>query len=108
MKAAVERAVAACDGREITSQHLSPVLQGAGDDRAASALIPGATLSEIEREAILRTLEECAGSTARAAQILGISVRKIQYKLKEYRGGNMARRRRADVLPLSRAGRLST
>jgi DNA-binding NtrC family response regulator len=99
----VERAVERCDGREIGGHHLSPALQGAGEDRAGSALIPGATLDEIEREAILRTLEEVGGSTARAAQILGISVRKIQYKLKEYRGGNLARRRRGGVVPLHRA-----
>ena len=42
------------------------------------------TLAEIEREAILRTLELAGGSTAHAAEILGISVRKIQYRLKEY------------------------
>ena len=39
---------------------------------------------EIEREAILRTLEMVDGSTSRAAEVLGISVRKIQYRLKEY------------------------
>jgi two-component system NtrC family response regulator/two-component system response regulator HydG len=39
------------------------------------------------REAILRTLEMVGGSTSRAAEILGISVRKIQYRLKEYASG---------------------
>jgi DNA-binding NtrC family response regulator len=48
------------------------------------SLIPGASLYEIEREAILRTLEMVGGSTTRAAEVLGISVRKIQYRLKEY------------------------
>jgi len=101
---AVDAAVARCDGREIGVRDLSPVLQGAGEDRAGSALIPGATLSEIEREAILRTLEEVGGSTARAAQILGISVRKIQYKLKEYRDGQASRKGGTAVLGLARAG----
>jgi two-component system NtrC family response regulator/two-component system response regulator HydG len=32
------------------------------------------------------------GSTSRAAEILGISVRKIQYRLKEYASGNAPRR----------------
>jgi len=50
-------------------------------------LIPGGSLHEIEREAILRTLELVRGSTARAAELLGISVRKIQYRLKEYADG---------------------
>lgn len=43
------------------------------------------TLHELEREAILRTLATVNGSTVRAAAILGISVRKVQYRLKEYR-----------------------
>lgn len=41
-------------------------------------------MSDIERFAILRTLEAHGGSTSRAAETLGISVRKIQYKLHEY------------------------
>jgi two-component system response regulator HydG len=72
------------------------VLHGAsGEESGGSALIPGATLFEIEREAILRTLEQVSGSTARAAEILGVSVRKIQYRLKEYKAGQAGRRRAA-------------
>jgi DNA-binding NtrC family response regulator len=93
---AVEAAVRACQGSEIGSGDLSPVLHGARPvERTASALIPGASLFEIEREAILRTLEEVGGSTARAAEVLGISVRKIQYRLKEYRTGHLTARHRA-------------
>ena len=44
----------------------------------------GARMAELEREAILRTLEAVGGSTSRAAELLQISARKIQYKLKEY------------------------
>jgi transcriptional regulator with GAF, ATPase, and Fis domain len=47
--------------------------------------VPGATLEAIERDAILRTLEAVGGSTSRAAAILGISPRTIQYKIKQYR-----------------------
>ena len=50
----------------------------------AEISIPGSTLEEIEREAILRTLEAVGGSTSRASEILQISPRKIQYKVKEY------------------------
>jgi DNA-binding NtrC family response regulator len=42
-------------------------------------------MAEIERYAILKTLEHVGGSTRRAAEILGISTRKIQYRLNEYR-----------------------
>jgi DNA-binding NtrC family response regulator len=92
----VERAVASCRGREITAEDLTPVLHGGRpEESTASALIPGATLFEIEREAILRTLDQCGGSTARAAEVLGVSIRKIQYRLKEYRSGIPSRRARA-------------
>jgi two-component system, NtrC family, response regulator len=81
----VERAVVLARGSELTSDDLPPTLRGPRPrDRSPESLIPGATLYEIEREAILRTLEMVDGSTSRAADILGISVRKIQYRLKEY------------------------
>ncbi len=87
----VERAVVLSKGHELTADALPATLRGAraggaldGDSRG---LIPGATLHEIEREAITRTLEMVGGSTTRAAEVLGISVRKIQYRLKEYATG---------------------
>ena len=70
---------------ELTTDDLPPVLRGPRPTGSSpSSLIPGATLAQIEREAILRTLELVHGSTTRAAEILGISVRKVQYRLKEY------------------------
>jgi DNA-binding NtrC family response regulator len=58
---------------------------GPAVDRKSNGLaIPGSTLAEIEKEAIIRTLEAVDGSTSRAAELLQISARKIQYKLKEY------------------------
>ena len=57
------------DRTELAAEDLSPVLQGGrADEGGAIALIPGASLFEIEREAILRTLEQVGGSTARAAE----------------------------------------
>ncbi len=46
--------------------------------------VPGATMAEIERWTILVTLEATEGSTAKAANLLDISVRTIQYRLHEY------------------------
>jgi two-component system NtrC family response regulator/two-component system response regulator HydG len=81
----IERAVVLARGTELTSDDLPPTLRGPRPTtRSSDSLIPGATLYEIEREAILRTLELVDGSTSRAAELLGISVRKIQYRLKEY------------------------
>ncbi len=41
-------------------------------------------MAEIEKEAILRTLEATKGHRAKAAQLLGIGLRTLQRKLKEY------------------------
>ncbi|HTN51214.1 MAG TPA: sigma-54 dependent transcriptional regulator [Anaeromyxobacter sp.] len=101
LEAVIERAVASARGPEIVPEDLAPVLHGARpEERTASLLIPGASLFEIEREAILRTLEQCGGSTARAAEVLGVSVRKIQYRLKEYRSGGAGRRHAGRERPL--------
>lgn len=51
----------------------------------AEIRIPGSTIQELERHAILETLKAVEGSTTRAAKMLGISVRKIQYRLREWR-----------------------
>jgi two-component system NtrC family response regulator/two-component system response regulator HydG len=80
---AIERAVVLAPEGELLPNHLPPAVSETRRD-GARQLIPGATLAEIEKEAIVRTLEVVDGSTSRAAEILGISVRTIQYRLKEY------------------------
>jgi two-component system NtrC family response regulator len=81
----IERAVVLARGPDLTADELPPVLSGPGPaGPRPGGLIPGATMREIEREAILRTLEVLDGSTTRAAAMLGISPRKIQYRLKAY------------------------
>jgi len=81
----IERAVVLATTPDLTADDLPPVLSGPSPSHPrAGSFIPGATLREIEREAILRTLEVVEGSTSRAASMLGISARKIQYRLKEY------------------------
>jgi DNA-binding NtrC family response regulator len=79
---AIERAVVMCTGALIDSEHL-PGRNGEGTHDVAM-LVPGVTMAELERMAILQTLEAVSGSTARAAELLGISRRKIQYRLKEW------------------------
>ena len=86
----IERAVVMCRGPEIEPRDLPRELMTRmrGDDTAP--VIPGASLRELERYAILRTLEHVGGSTSKAAKILGISPRKIQYRLNEYRADPQA------------------
>ena len=78
----IERAVILAHSQEVTVADLPPQLAAAKVRDGIQ--IPGATLDEIERYAITKTLESTAGSTSRAAEILNVSVRKIQYKLHEY------------------------
>jgi transcriptional regulator with PAS, ATPase and Fis domain len=50
----------------------------------AGQLSPAATLEDLEREHILRVLDESEGNRERAAAILGISSRTLYRKLREY------------------------
>jgi DNA-binding NtrC family response regulator len=79
----VERAVVLCEGPQIEKKHLPPSVVPA-EERGGPPPIPGSTIADLEKYAILRTLEACGGSTSKAATVLGVSPRKIQYKLHEY------------------------
>ena len=84
LKNAVERAVMLAAGDVLDVADFS-FLAIEDEERPLQFKIPGATIQEIEKEAILRTLDHVGGSTTAAAKMLNMSVRKIQYKLKEYR-----------------------
>jgi DNA-binding NtrC family response regulator len=79
---AIERAVVMCNGEELDSEHLPARSGEAGLEMGI--LVPGITLDELERVAILQALEAASGSTAKAAEMLGVSRRKVQYRLKEW------------------------
>ncbi len=80
----VERAVVMCNEKVIGRQHF-PVVAGVGElDKREMPAIPGSSLEEIEKYAIKKTLEAVGGNRTRAAEILKISLRKVQYKLKEF------------------------
>jgi DNA-binding NtrC family response regulator len=44
----------------------------------------GASLDEIEREVIMRTVEFAAGNKSRAAEILGVSLKTLYNRLERY------------------------
>jgi transcriptional regulator with PAS, ATPase and Fis domain len=87
----IERAVILCpDGAPLDAGHLSP---GFGKDHALDAAVAdgnaivvrvGATVDEAERLLILRTLEATGQNKTRAAEILGVSLKTLHNKLKEY------------------------
>jgi two-component system response regulator HydG len=79
---AIERAVVFTEGEVVEAEALpfdtTPATIEGGPR------IPGATMAELEKHAILATLEAVNGSTSKAAEMLDISARTIQYRLHEY------------------------
>jgi DNA-binding NtrC family response regulator len=51
---------------------------------AATRSFVGQTVAEVEQQLILDTLTHCLGNRTHAANILGISIRTLRNKLKEY------------------------
>ena len=47
-------------------------------------LLIGATIEEIERELIVQTLIRCSGNRTQAALILGMSIRTLRNKIRQY------------------------
>jgi len=92
----IERAVILCpDGMPLDASHLPP---GFGKTEAATTpvfdgvVVPvpvGSTVGEAERMLILRTLEVTGQNKTRAAEVLGVSLKTLHNKLKEYRSGGV-------------------
>ncbi len=84
---AVERAVVLLFGSTISERELPLAVTQAYEREEASppAVLPeGATLEEVEREAILRMLDSVGDNKSEAAKRLGISRKTLHTKLKRY------------------------
>ncbi len=84
---AVERAAILCKGDEITLSLLpDPVrMRREGESEGhAPAIRVGISLREAERRLIIWTLENTGGNRTKAAEMLGISRKTLQNKIKEY------------------------
>jgi DNA-binding NtrC family response regulator len=78
-----------CDGPVVETKHLPPgfgqaIYRAATDDSNAVRLGVGTTVEEAEKLLILKTLEATSNNKTRAAEILGISLKTLHNKLKEY------------------------
>ena len=73
------------DGTRLDDANLGSVAQkaAAAADSVSRAFV-GKTVSEVEQDLILQTLDHCLGNRTHAANILGISIRTLRNKLKEY------------------------
>ena len=80
----IERAVIMTRGKTISPKHLFS-LYSDSSKQFDTGIVVGRSLKEIEREVILKTLASVDGSTKKCSEMLKISLRKIQYKLREYR-----------------------
>ena len=103
----MHRAVLLAQGNEIGTEAI--VLSGGGQDEVASVAataaaavrengaepkladgenptkgLVGRTVAEVERDLIIDTLQHCLGNRTHAANILGISIRTLRNKLKQY------------------------
>jgi transcriptional regulator with PAS, ATPase and Fis domain len=90
MRNTLERAVIVCQGPVVEKKHLPPNF-GTGVPMAPSADEPGTvrlgvgtTVEEAERQLIMKTLDATHNNKTRAAEILGISLKTLHNKLKEY------------------------
>lgn len=74
---------------DATSQQSQPApvqpthTDGGGDGPVPGSMV-GQTVSEVERGLIIDTLQHCLGNRTHAANILGISIRTLRNKLKQY------------------------
>jgi DNA-binding NtrC family response regulator len=76
------------DGTHVGSQPAlpanSPVQTAVASATVATRNLVGRTVADVERDLILDTLDHCLGNRTHAANILGISIRTLRNKLREY------------------------
>src|SRR4051812_5847070 len=81
----LESMMVLADG-EVLAEHDLPerITQEALPQVSSGAIPSGLTMEQLERLAITKTLQECSGNRTHAAARLGISVRTLQRKLRQY------------------------
>ncbi len=81
----LERALVTCSGEILTRRDLSPEFgRAAPGAEDGLRLHPGMTVAEAERRLIYETLASTNNNKTRAAELLGISLKTLHNKLKDY------------------------
>jgi DNA-binding NtrC family response regulator len=80
----MERLVVTVSDQLVQPAHLPEEIQVSKEEVRTMVVTLGMPLDEIERDVIGRTLKEVTNHREQAAKLLGISLRTLQYKIKEY------------------------
>jgi DNA-binding NtrC family response regulator len=82
----IERAVLISEGGVILPEHLLlDISENEPAPETNFSVNAGYTVREMEKKLIFRTLEDVNDNRTRAAELLGISIRTLRNKLREYR-----------------------
>ena len=82
----IERAVLISEGGIILPEHLLlDITENEPESEASFSVNAGYTVREMEKKLIFRTLENVNDNRTHAAELLGISIRTLRNKLREYR-----------------------
>jgi two-component system response regulator HydG len=84
LESVIERAVVFCAGDELRAECLPEEFQRKGFNNSSFVIPPLVPLQDIEREAILQTLERTSGNVRRSAQILRCPRPTFYRKLKKF------------------------
>jgi DNA-binding NtrC family response regulator len=75
------------DAGHLNQEHLNQELPHAiqpSSSKGRSSVLVGASMREVERQLLERTLETTGGNRTRAAAVLGVSLRTVRNKIREY------------------------
>jgi len=82
----LEQMMVLAEGEMLTERDLpDQIVEGSAAMTTPSEIPAGLTMDELEKLAITKALDQCAGNRTHAANRLGISVRTLQRKLQQYK-----------------------
>ena len=87
LESAIERAILLCEGAEITVEDLPVEIRNEGTPSSAfNFKLPpeGIAFEELEKSLILQAMEQTSWNITRAAKLLGLSFRTLQYRLEKF------------------------
>lgn len=88
LEASIERAVLLCEGDEIRVDDLPPDIRRPSSSLTVPFQLPpgGISLEQLEQSLIEQAMAESGGVIAKAARLLGLSYKTLQYRLEKLRG----------------------